>query len=94
VVGGKRLAGVDGRWGHRDGVVGGGVRGVSVAGGQGLVELDVGPGLGVRRIEGGRLVEQEVALWRAASGRDQRRAVGEVEMEEDGGDDRRVGEEG
>ena len=96
MVGGKRPAGGDDQWGHRDGAVGGGVRGVSVveAGGQGLVELDVGLGLGVRRIEGGRLVEQEVALWRAASGRDQRRAVREVEMEEDGGDDRRVGEEG
>ena len=87
MVGGKRLAGVDGQSGHRDGVVGGGVGGVSVveAGGQGLVELDVGPGLGVSRIEGGRLVEQQVALWGAASGRDERRAVGEVEMEKDGG---------
>ena len=72
MVGGKRPAGGDDQWGHRDGAVGGGVRGVSVveAGGQGLVELDVGLGLGVRRIEGGRLVEQRIGIigaWRPLS---------------------------
>ena len=35
----------------------------------GLVELDAGVRVGVRGVEGGRLVEQEVTLWRAARGR-------------------------
>ena len=96
MVGGKRLAGVDGQSGHRDGVVGGRVGGVSVVevGGQGLVELDVGHGLGVGGVEARRLVEQEVPLRRAASGREGRGPVGKVEVDEDGGDDGRVGEKG
>jgi len=51
--------------------MGGGVRGVSVVevGRQGLVELDAGVRVGVRGVEGGGLVEQEVTLWRAARGR-------------------------
>jgi hypothetical protein len=50
--------------------VGGGVRRLSVveARRQGLVEMDVGLGLSVRGIEGGRLIEEEVTLWRAARG--------------------------
>ena len=64
------LAGGDDQWGHRDGAVGGGVRRLSVveARRQGLVEMDVGLGLSVRGIEGGRLIEEEVTLWRAARG--------------------------
>ena len=88
--------GGDGQLGRGDGAVGGRVRRESVveAGRQGLIEAEVGLGLRVRGVEGGGLIEQEVALWRAASGGEGRGAVWEVEMEEDGGDDGRVGEKG
>jgi hypothetical protein len=90
------VAGGDDEEGHRDGGVGGGVRVVSVveARRQGLVEHEVWVGLGVRRIEGGGLIEEEVALWRAARGGAGRGTVGEVDVEEDGGYDGRVGEKG
>jgi hypothetical protein len=76
--------------------VGGRVRRVSVveAGRQGLVEAEVGLGITIREVEDGGLVEQEVTLWRAARGGEGWGAVWEVEMEEDGGDDGRVGEKG
>jgi len=82
--------------GRRDGVVGGGVRRVSVveAGRQGLIEVEVGLGLSVRGVEGGSLIEQEVALGRVAGWGEGRGPVWEIEMEEDGGDDGRVSEEG
>jgi len=62
--------------------------------GQRLVELEVGRGLGIGGVEAGRLVEEEVPLGRASSGSERRRPVGDVEVEEDGGDDGWVGEEG
>jgi len=76
--------------------MGGGVRQVSVAEGgrQGLVELEARVRICVRGIEGGGLVKQEVALWRAARGGEGGGTMGEVEMEEDGGYDGRVGEKG
>ena len=63
------------------------VRGMLVveAGGRRLVELEGGVGLGVGGVEGGRLVEQEVTLWRVARGREGRGSVGEMQMQEDGG---------
>ena len=96
MVGGERLAGVDGRWGHRDGTMGGGVRQVSVAEGgrQGLVELEARVRICVGGVESGGLIEQEVALWRAARGGEGRGSVWKIEMEEDGGDDGWVGEKG
>jgi hypothetical protein len=62
--------------------------------GQRLVELEVGEGLGIGGVEARRLVEQEGSLGRAASGRERRRPVGEVEVQKNSGDDRRVGEKG
>jgi len=64
---------------------------VEVAGRR-LIELKVGHGLRIGRVEA--LVEQEVTLRRPAGRRERRRPVGEVEVQEDGGDNRRVGEEG
>jgi len=61
---------------------------------QRLVELEVGHGLGIGRVEARCLVEEEVPLRRAAGRRERGRPVGEVEVQEDGGDDGRVGEEG
>lgn len=60
--------------------MGGGVRRVSVAkaGRQGLVELEARIRICVRGIEGGGLVKQEVALWRAPSGGEGRGAVWEA----------------
>jgi len=79
---------------------------VEVAG-RGLVELEVGHGLGIGGIEARCLVEREVPLRWPASGRERGRPVGEAltprdnvargprfEVEEDDGDDGRVGEEG
>ena len=82
--------------GHRDGGKGGVLRRESVveAGRQGLVEAEFGLGITIREVEGGRLIEEEVTLWRAARGGEGWGAVWEIEMEEDGGDDRRVGEKG
>lgn len=62
--------------------------------GHGLVEAEVRDRFAVGRIEGGRLVEEEVSLGRATSGRDWRRPVGQFEVEEDRGDDGWVCEEG
>jgi hypothetical protein len=62
--------------------------------GDGLVELEVWDGLGLDRVEGGRLIEEpreEIALGRSASGSEGWGFVGEVEVEEDGGDDGRIG---
>ena len=61
--------------------------------GEGLFELEVGDGLGLGGIEGGRLIEEpleEITLGRSASGREGRGFVGEVEVEEDGRDDWRI----
>ena len=60
--------------------------------GEGLVEVEVGGGLGARGVEGGRLVEEEVGLGRATRRGDRRRPVGELEVEEDSGHDGRIGE--
>ena len=62
--------------------------------GQRLVELEVGHGLRIGWVEARRLVEQEVPLRWAASGREGRRPVGKVEVQEDGGEDGWIGEEG
>jgi len=62
--------------------------------GQRLVEQEVGHGLGIGGVEARNLVEQEIPLGRAASGREGRRSVGQVEVNEDGGDDGRIGDEG
>ena len=66
---------------------------VEVAG-QRLVELKVGYGLRIGWVEARRLVEQEVPLRWAASGREGRRPVGKVEVQEDGGEDGWIGQEG
>ena len=63
--------------------------------GQGLVEFEVGDGLGLGRVEGRSLIEEpgeEIALRRPAGAREGRGFVGEVEVEEDHGDDGRIGE--
>ncbi len=52
-------------------------------------------GVGLGGVEGGRLIEEldeEIALGRSAGGREGRGFVGEVEVEEDGGDDGRIGQ--
>ena len=59
-------------------------------------EALVGDVLGLGGVEGRCLIEEpgeEIALGRSARGREVRRFVGEVEVEEDGGDDGRIGEE-
>jgi hypothetical protein len=64
--------------------------------GQGLVEFEVGDGLGLGGVEGRCLIEEpgeEIALRRPAGGREGRGLVREVEVEEDRGDDRWIGEE-
>ena len=62
--------GRDGGLGPWDGGKGGGDCRVSVveAGRQGLVEAEFGLGITIREVEGGRLIEEEVTLWRAARG--------------------------
>jgi hypothetical protein len=62
--------------------------------GQRLVELEVGEGLWIGGVEARRLVEQEVTLGWPASRCEERGFVGKVEVNEDGGDDGWVGEEG
>jgi hypothetical protein len=62
--------------------------------GQRLVELEVGHGLRIGWVEARRLVEQEVPLGWAASRCEGRGLVGKVEVNEDGGDNRWVGEKG
>ena len=62
--------------------------------GQRLVELDGWDGLGIGRVKARCLVEQEGSLRRAASGREGRRPVGKVEVQEDGGEDGWIGQEG
>jgi hypothetical protein len=72
-----------------------GASGLEVVG-QRLVEFEVRDGLGRGGVEGGRLIEEpgeEIALGWSARGRDGRGFVGEVEVEEDGGDDGRIGQE-
>ena len=54
-------------------------------------------GVGLGGVEGGSLIEEldeEIALGRSAGGQDGRGLVGEVEVEEDGGDDGRIGQKG
>ena len=61
--------------------------------GRGLVELEVGDGLGLGGVDGRCLIEEpgeEIALRWPAGGREGRGLVGEVEVEEDGGDDGRI----
>ena len=64
--------------------------------GQGRVEIGVGDRLGLGWVEGRCQIEEpgeEMALGWPAGGREGRRFVGEVEVEEDGGDDGRISEE-
>ncbi len=64
--------------------------------GRGLVELEIWDGLWLGGVEGGCLIEEpgeEIALGRAARGSEGRGLVRDVEVEEDGGDDGRIGEE-
>ena len=64
--------------------------------GRGLVELEVGDRLWLGGVEGRCLIEEpgkEIALGRSACGSEGRGLVREVEVEEDGGDDGRIGEE-
>jgi hypothetical protein len=66
--------------------------GVEVVG-QGLVEFEVGDGVGLGGVEGRCLIEEpgeEIALRWSARGREGRGFVREVEVEEDGGDDGRI----
>ena len=69
-------------------------------GGQRLVDLEgtarsvVGDVLGVGGVKARRLVQHEVTLGWAASRCEGRGLVGKVEVNEDGGDDGWVGEEG
>lgn len=76
--------------------------------GQGPVELEVGDGVGLGGVESGRLIEEpggdDAPRW-SAGGREGRGVVGEAltpcngpwgarfEVEEDGGDDGRIGQE-
>jgi hypothetical protein len=68
---------------------------------RGLVEVQVGEGLGIGRVEGGRLpsasasrlIEVELGLRGSASGGEGRRPVWKSEMVEDGLDGGRVGDE-
>ena len=62
--------------------------------GQRLVEQEVGNGLGIDGVEARRLVQHEVTLGWAASRCEGRGLVGKVEVNEDGGDDGRIGDEG
>ena len=62
--------------------------------GQGLVELEVGHGLGIGGVEARRLIDQEIPLRRPASGREGRRPVGRSRCTKDGGENGRVGEKG
>ncbi len=57
------------------------------------VEDEFWYGLGLGGLEGRGLIEEEVSLGRPTGGRDQRRLVGQLEVNEDGADDERVGEE-
>ncbi len=64
-------------------------------GGDGLVEVGDGVGVRLGRVEGRCLIEEpweEIALGRSASGREGRGFVGQVEVQEDGRDDRRIGQ--
>jgi hypothetical protein len=65
--------------------------------GQGLVEVEFWDEVGLGGVEGGGLIDEfdrELALGRSARGRQWRGSRGEVEVEEDGGDDGRIGEHG
>lgn len=59
-----------------------------------LVEVELRRRLGLGRINLGRLVEEEVTLRWPTGGRDWRGPVGQIEVNEDGAEDRRIGEEG
>ena len=63
-------------------------------GGQRRVEHEVWDRLGLGRVEGRGLVEEEVSLGWPTGGRDRGRSVGQFEMFEDGEDDGWVSEEG
>ena len=63
-------------------------------GGQRLVEHEVWDRLGLGRVEGRGLVEEEVSLGWPTGGRDRGQSVGQLEMFEDGEDDGWVSEEG
>jgi hypothetical protein len=69
-------------------------RSVVEVAGQRLVELEVRHGVGVGGVKARGLIEQESPLRRPASGREGRGPVGKVEVNEDGGEDGRVGEKG
>ena len=72
-----------------------GASGLEVVG-QRLVELEVGNGVGLGEVEGRSLIEEaieEIGLGRSAGRREGRGCVGEIEVEEDGGDDGRIGKE-
>ena len=63
-------------------------------GGQRRVEHEVWDRLGLGRVEGRGLVEEEVSLGWPTGGRDRGQSVGQLEMFEDGEDDGWVSEEG
>jgi len=65
-------------------------RSVVEVAGQGLVELEVGDGLGIGGVEARRLVEHKVTLGWAASRCEGWGFVGKVEVNEDGGDHGRI----
>ena len=79
-------------WAVEDGPVGGGCRRAGKRParasdfpvlGRRLVEVVLRDGLGIREIEGRRLIEVEFDLWRAPSGGQPGRLMRQVEMEED-----------
>jgi hypothetical protein len=73
-----------------------GASGVEVVG-RGLVEVEVRDGVGLGGVEAGGLIDEldrELVLGRSARGRNGRRLVRQVEVEEDGRDDGRIGQVG
>ena len=61
---------------------------------QGLIELEFGDRLRIRRIEFGGLIEPEVSLGWGAGGTQQRRPAGKIEVGENGVDGNGIGDEG
>ena len=62
--------------------------------GQRLIELEFGDRVGIRGIESGGLIEPEVGLWWGASGTQERRPTGKIEVGEDGSNGNGIGDEG